>query len=167
MKFRWVIASLLSAAISCTVMAQSPRSKTKYKDEARPALEQVLSVSKTATELPPVLLSVTPQVPLGPDYVLQGYENEMTLISQKMSVEMQSIERALRSGQITHAQAEFLIQQRYQVAMMQYEVFTALHDGLEQEIQQAANQPKSNRPSDSDQAVRARLAVSSSHSQDQ
>jgi hypothetical protein len=62
---------------------------------------------------------------MGPDYVLHGYENEMTLVSQKMSVELQSIERALRSGQITHDEAEYLIQQRYQVAMMQYEVFTA------------------------------------------
>jgi len=60
----------------------------------------------------------------------------MTLVSQKMSVELQSIERALRTGQITHDEAQYLIQQRYQVAMMQYEVFSALHEAVEQEIQQ-------------------------------
>jgi hypothetical protein len=165
MKVRSVITSLLSAAMSCVALGQPPQAKTRYKDEAPPAVEKVLAVSKAGTELLPSLVSVKPQAPLGPDSVLQEYENEMTLVSQRMSVEVQSIAHALRLGQITHDQAEFLIQQRYQVAMMQYEVFTALHDALEQAIQQAATDRSNGFSADpSESSVRARLTSSSAHS---
>ena len=166
MRLRRVTISLLLAALSCTALAQSPQSKTKYQDEAPPAVEEI-QTSTHSTKWLSSLLSVKPKIPLGPDYILQGYENEMTLVSQKMSVELQSIERALGSGQFTHDQAEYLIQQRYQVAMMQYEVFTALHDALEQEIQQVADKSKGILAGGFNHAVAARLAASSSHSQGQ
>ena len=85
------------------------------------------------------LLNVPPIMPLGPVDVLKGYENEMTSISQRMSAEMGGIAQAARLGQITREQAEFLIQQNYQVAMMQYQVLSALHDTLERDIEQAAS----------------------------
>jgi hypothetical protein len=161
MKLRSVFVSLLSAATSSVALAQAPPSKTRYQDEVPPPVAQVLARSQAGAALPASLISAAPQAPLGPDSILQGYENQMTLVSQKMSVEIQTIERALESGQINHDQAEFLIQQRYQIAMMQYEVFTALHDALEQEILQAAP-PSRDYPAEAPAAtVRARLAVSS------
>ena len=167
MKFRYVTALLLLAMPPYTALAQAPQATTKYEDETPPPIAQVVNGSKGERELLSTLLSVKPQIPLGPDYILHGYENEMTLVSQEMSVELQSIERALRSGKITHDEAEYLIQQRYQVAMMQYEVFTALHDALEQEIQQAAADARSFAAKGSDGAVAARLSASPSHSQGQ
>jgi hypothetical protein len=167
MKFRYLIALLLLATPPYTALAQAPQAKTKYEDETPPPIVEVVTGSKAERELLSTLLSIKPQIPLGPDYILQGYENEMTLVSQKMSVELQNIERALRSGQITHDEAEYLIQQRYRVAMMQYEVFTALHDALEQEIQQAAADSNSFSAKGSAGAVAARLAASPSHPQGQ
>jgi hypothetical protein len=69
----------------------------------------------------------------------------MTLVSQKMSVELQSIERALGTGQITPDEAEYLIQQHYQIAMMQFEVFTLLHDALEQKSDSLPIKPRVSR----------------------
>ena len=60
----------------------------------------------------------------------------MTSVSQTLDAELAVISQAVRSGQIRHADGEYLIQQRYQLALMQYEVFSALHDSLAYEIAQ-------------------------------
>ena len=46
--------------------------------------------------------------------------------------------QAEQLNQITREQAEYLLQQRYQVAMMQYQVLSALHDVLKHDIDEAA-----------------------------
>ena len=46
------------------------------------------------------------------------------------------VSQAVRGGQITRVAAEYLIQQRFQLAAMQYEVFSALHETLAFEIDQ-------------------------------
>jgi hypothetical protein len=84
-----------------------------------------------------------------------------------MSLELQSIERALHTAQITPDEAEYLIQQRYQVARIQFEVFTLLQDALEQEIRHLSDKTKSFLGKGSDGAVAARLAACSSCSQGQ
>ena len=168
MKFRFPIAALLLAALPLTVVAQRREAKTNENGVDAPSLNKVDAGSNSDARLPPSLLSMKPQVPLGPDYVLQGYENEMTLVSHKMSVDLESIERALQSSRITRPEAEYLIQQRYQVAMMQYEVFTALHDALEEEIQRVAAKPGTSSPADSDNTAAAtQVTVSSFNSHDQ
>jgi hypothetical protein len=46
--------------------------------------------------------------------------------------------QAQQTNQITHEQAEYLLQQRYKMAMMQYQVLSALHDVLKHDIDEAA-----------------------------
>jgi hypothetical protein len=132
-----------------------------------PALQSVLA--KTAdpdtSEITP-LLSVTPVMPLGPVDVLKGYENEMTSITQRMSSEMGNIAQAARTGQITREQAEFLIQQDYQVAMMQYQVLSALHETLERDIDQVttpAATATTSKPADTAVLVQAPFQVPVQH----
>jgi hypothetical protein len=84
------------------------------------------------------IVAVAPQVPRGPTETLQDYRAQMTLTTQTLSSELTTISAALRSGQITRVQAEYLIQQRAQLAAMQYEVFSALYDALAYEIAQVA-----------------------------
>ena len=50
---------------------------------------------------------------------------------------------------------------------MQYEVFTALHDALEQEIQQAADKSRTLPARGPDRTVAAHLATSSARSETQ
>jgi hypothetical protein len=89
------------------------------------------------------LLAVQPAIPLGPVDVLKSYEDAMAMIAQRLSAELNSISQAHRASQITRDQAEYLIQNRYQVAMMQHDVLSALHDGLEEDIARAAKLPAS------------------------
>jgi hypothetical protein len=97
------------------------------------------------------LFAFQPALPLGPLDVLKGYEDGMTLIAQRLSSELLSISQANQTSQITRDEAEYLIQTRYQVAMMQHEVLIALHDSLQHELAHAAQRPR--RGSQPDAAV--------------
>jgi hypothetical protein len=88
------------------------------------------------------LVAIKPEIPLGPPDLLNEYEDGMALIAQNMSAEMGTILQAQRAKQITSEQAEYLIRERYQVAMMRHQVLSALHDMLESDIAQAAAQIK-------------------------
>jgi hypothetical protein len=76
--------------------------------------------------------------PMGPVDVLKAYEDGMTVVAQRLSDELIGISRANRANQITRDEAEHLILDRYQVAMMQHAVLSALHDSLEHDVAQAA-----------------------------
>jgi hypothetical protein len=97
------------------------------------------------------LFAFQPAIPLGPVDVLKGYEVGMSSITQRLSADLVSISQAHRANQITRDEAEYLIQERYQVAMMQHEVLTALHESLQYDLDQAAQRPGS--VSQSDTAV--------------
>ena len=73
--------------------------------------------------------------------VLKIYENEMAGIAQRLTTELTIISQAHGANQITGDQAEYLVQNRYQIAMMQHDVLSALHDGLEGDIARAAKVP--------------------------
>ena len=97
------------------------------------------------------LFSFQPAIPLGPIDVLKGYEAGMSSIAQRLSADLISISQAHRANQISRDEAEYLIQERYQVAMMQHEVLTALHESLQYDLDQAGKRPGS--VSQSDTAV--------------
>jgi hypothetical protein len=48
--------------------------------------------------------------------------------------------QAQKANQITREQAEYLLQQIYQTALMQYQVLSALHDVLKRDIDEASQQ---------------------------
>ncbi len=84
------------------------------------------------------LFAFQPAIPLGPVDVLKGYEDGMNMIVQRLSADLNSIAQANWTNQITRAEAEYLIQERYRVAMMQHEVLSALHASLQHDLDQAA-----------------------------
>ena len=83
------------------------------------------------------LFAFQPALPLGPVEVLKAYEDAMMLIAQRLSAELITISQANQANQITRAEAEHLILDRYQVAMMQHDVLSALHDSLSHDLAQA------------------------------
>lgn len=89
------------------------------------------------------VLAIAPEMPLGPVEILRQYEDQMTLITQTFSAEMALITQAIHQGQITRDQADYLMQQRFQIAMMQYEVLSALHDSLTFELSRTPVSPHS------------------------
>ena len=86
------------------------------------------------------LVSFQPEMPLGPQDVLKSYEITMSLVADKTSSDFAVIVQAQQANQITREQAEYLLQQRYQMAMLQYQVLSALHDVLKHDIDEAAGQ---------------------------
>ena len=82
------------------------------------------------------ILAVAPQMPRGPLDVLNEYEQEMISISDGFSQELAQIIEAVRPGQISASESEGLIWERYQTAMMQFQVFSALHSALRHDLDQ-------------------------------
>src|SRR5258705_448646 len=107
------------------------------------------------------ILNVTPQLPRGPNEVLEDYEVEMTKIASRMSNELGEIRQAIANDQLSREQGESLARERYQVAMMQYQLFSAWHAILEQAVTQASAAQKKDDPSPADQAVVVALPFSS------
>jgi len=107
------------------------------------------------------VLNVKPQLPRGPNEILEEYESEMAKIASRMSNELGEICQAIANGQLSRDQGEYLTRERYRVAMMQYQLFSAWHSILEQAVTQASATQAENDPSPTGQAVVVALPFSS------
>jgi len=153
MKVRSIaIVVVLLVVQSFSAVAQPIR---KGVDVEPPQLQKVVAkATAQANDLLASAVAVKPEIPMGPVDVLKEYENEMTVVAQRMSADLTNISQAVGAGQITRDQAEYLIQQRYQTAMMQFQTLSALHDALAEDVARAAGLPKySGTAAESDTAV--------------
>ena len=117
---------------------------TKPRTVEPPQMQKVVSQPDTwGNQAVADMLAFEPQIPRGPVDILHEYEQQMTLISQTFSAEMAGITQAVYRRQVTRDQAEYLMQQKYQIAMMQYEVLNALHDSLAFDVSRTHVAPQS------------------------
>jgi hypothetical protein len=72
--------------------------------------------------------------------ILKYNKIAMSLVAGKTSADFSVIVRAQQTNKITREQAEYFLQKKYQMAMMQYQVLSALHDVLKHDIDEAAGQ---------------------------
>src|SRR5438270_4079041 len=154
MKFRLMVISLwLLVFMSDVAVAQRHRVSRKTAAPVAPPsllLDNLAAISQPDGMIGRLIAS-QPTIPLGPVDVLKAYENGMTLIAQRLSADLVGISQAKMAHQITRDEAEYLMLERYQVAMMQHEVLSALHDSLEHDLAQIPTRPS--RFSSSDTAV--------------
>jgi hypothetical protein len=139
MKFRQILITIVILGTLWRTAAAQPKKKNIQPDASRP--ESILA--GTSMQSNPVLsdlIAIKPEMPLGPQDVLKSYEIGMSLVADKTSADFSVIVQAQQTNQITREQAEYLLQQRYQMAMMQYQVLSALHDVLMHDIDEAAGQ---------------------------
>jgi len=136
MKSRQILIAILIFAPMWQAAAQPKKNKDRVE---APALERVLVPTKDAQSNGVLsdLIAAKPKMPLGPQDVLKSYEIAMSLLADKTSTDFSGIVQAQQANQITREQAESLLQQRYQIAMMQYQVLSALHDVLKHDIDEA------------------------------
>jgi hypothetical protein len=136
MKYRGILTLLLMVAALGQAAVARPKKKNVQSDVPLPAV-----VMATTSIQPSAVLSdltdLKPEMPLGPQDVLKSYEIAMSLLADKTSSDFLAIVQAQQANQISREQAEYLVQQRYQTAMMQYEVLSALHDVLKHDIDEA------------------------------
>jgi len=134
-----LVAVFLLAVVSLAAMAQPLQdAKTDVTLEPPPLPSPVAAARLTNDEVISSLLAIHPEIPVGPGDVLKGYENAMTAIAERISAELANISQAVRLGHITRDQADYLTQETYQLAVMQYQVLSTLHDSLAHDMAQAA-----------------------------
>jgi hypothetical protein len=158
---------LIVIVILCTVWhtATAQPKKKKIIQIDAPAPESILA--GTTTQSNPVLsdlLARTPETPLGPRDVLKSYEIAMSLVADKTSSDFSVIVQAQQANQITREQAEYLLQQRYELAMMQYQVLSALHNVLQHDIDASEQSKRSLKAASSDEVLVVPLPTSPSGS---
>jgi hypothetical protein len=132
---------LIATLILATVWHTAAQPKKKNIQADAPPVESILA--GTSMQSNPVrsdLIALKPEMPLGPQDVLKSYEIAMSMLADKTSADFSVIVQAQQTNQITRDQAEFLLQQRYQMAMMQYQVLSALRAVLKHDIDKAAQQ---------------------------
>jgi hypothetical protein len=125
-----------------------------------PAVQMSLSTPENSEVLTEVL-KVEPQLPRGPNDILEDYEAEMAKITSHMSNELEEICKAIANGQLSREQGEYLARERYQVAMMQFQLFSAWHAILEQSVEEASATQAKDDPSPNGQALVVPLPFSS------
>ena len=139
MKVRQILIAIVILGTLWDTAAAQPKKKNIQPDAPRP--ESILAGSSMQSG--PVLsdlIGIKPEMPLGPQDVLKSYEVAMSLVADKTSADFSVIVQAQQTNQITREQAEYLLQQRYQMAMMQYQVLSALHEVLKHDIDEEAGQ---------------------------
>ena len=146
-----VVAVCLLVFMPGVAAAQTPRATRASAMEPPPWPVHAFGNTSQPQGVMARLFAFQPAIPLGPIDVLKEYEDGMTLIAQRLSAELISISQMNRANQLTRDEAEYLIQARYQVALMQHQVLSALHDSLQHDLAQAAKLP--DRGSQSDTAV--------------
>jgi hypothetical protein len=142
MKSRQILIAILILATMWHSAAAQPKKK-KIQVEAPPLKSILAGGSMQSNLLTSDLIALKPEMPLCPQHVLKSYEIALSLVADKTSSDFAVIVQAQQANQITREQAEYLLQQRYQVAMMQYQVLSALHDVLKHDMDEATEQAKS------------------------
>lgn len=125
-----------------------------------PEVEKYASAPESSEVLTQVL-RVEPQLPRGPNEILEDYETEMAMITTRMSNGLGEICQAIANGQLSREKGEYLARERYQIAMMQFQLFSALHAILEQSVEQTSAAQTKDDPSTSGQSVVLALPFSS------
>jgi parvulin-like peptidyl-prolyl isomerase len=151
MRLRTFLAALAILGTVWHTAAAQPKKKSEVDAPAPETIfaGRAMQSDSVASDLP----AIKPDVPLGPQDILKSYEIAMSLVAEKASTDFSVILQAQQTNQISREQAEYLLQQRYQLAMMQYQVLSALHDVLKHEVDEASQRRKETLKSSSSDTV--------------
>jgi hypothetical protein len=133
-----IIIALISLLISCLADSTFAVSKATHKDVPRPRITAVSDVNSLPDSVRS-LFTTSPMPPRGPADMLRGYEDDMRAVSARFVNELAVISKTFAERQVTRDQAEHISEERYLVALMQFELLSALHAQLEQEVEREEN----------------------------
>src|SRR6476660_2359938 len=147
MKSRLIVLTVCLLVVMSHVALPQTGRKSRASTTAGPhSLPHAFANARQPDEIIARLSTFKAEIPLGPVEVLKGYEESMTLIAQRLSAELTSISQANRANEITRDEAEYLIQDRYQIAIMQREVLGALQHDLVKAARPPGNVGQSDTP---------------------
>jgi hypothetical protein len=134
--------------------------KRKLPDDEPPHVSMAGASAENAHVLPG-LVAAPPDIPLGPRDLLRGYELAMASIAERLSMDLAVISNAVGTGQITREQREFAGGERYQVAIMQFQLLGELHTILGEDIARTPAVPTEPTLSHSGETVSVAMPFSS------
>jgi LTXXQ motif family protein len=115
----------------------------------------------TRSEILTSIIAIPSATPRGPDDRLRDYERGMATIAQQFSAQLRTIVQSVQSGQLSREQGEQLTGEQYQIARMQFELFSALHRMLQQDLARATVVRYEPAPSEEREIVMVALPFSS------
>ncbi len=151
------------AFLLCIVTASQPAFtavQRKHTDDEPPHVS-IAPASADNAQVLAHLVANTPVIPRGPRDLLRDYELEMASIAAQLSMDLGVISNAVGTGQVTREQGEYVVGERYQVAMMQFQLFGALHAMLEADIARTPAVPTDPAPSSTGDLVLVAMPFSS------
>ena len=102
-------------------------------DKVQPP-EVVALTPATQSEILTSMLASPPAIPRGPYDLLRDYESGMAAIAQQFSSKLRTIVQGVQRGQLSREQGEQIIGEQYQIVRMQFELLSALHNMLQQDL---------------------------------
>jgi Spy/CpxP family protein refolding chaperone len=158
MKTKVIVAFLLSIVTISQPAFTAVRHKLPNDEPPHVAM---VGVSPDNAHVLADLVAIPPVIPRGPRDLLRDYELEMASIAERFSMDLGAISNAVRTGQISREQGEYVSGERYQVAMMQFQLFGALHSMLEADIARMPAVPTAPNPSPASETVLVAMPFSS------
>ena len=137
------------------VTASQPAStavKRELPDEEPPHVA-MMGAPANDTHVLADLVSAPSVIPRGRRDLLPDYELEMASTAERLSMDLAVISNAVGTGQITREQGEFASGERYQVAIIQFHLFSALHTVLAADIARTPAVPTEATPSHGGETV--------------
>ena len=133
MKTRLIIICLSSIiAVSVPAFAEVQHSA----DNVQPPEVEAITPA-TRSEILTSILASPSAMPRGPYDRLRDYEDGMAAIAQQFSFKLQAIVQGVQSGKLSREQGEQFTGEQYQIARMQFELLSALHQMLQQDLARA------------------------------
>jgi hypothetical protein len=159
MRAKVIVAFLLSIVAASQPAFTAVRRKLPNDEPQHVAM---VAVSADNAHLLADIVAAPPISPRGPRDLLHDYELEMASIVAQLSIDLGVISNAVEKRQITRQQGEYASGERYQFAMMQFQLFGALHAMLEADIARTPEVPEP-APSLSTEMVVVAMPFSSLH----
>jgi hypothetical protein len=151
------------AFLLCIITASQPAFtavQRKHTDDELPHVT-IAPASTDDADVLANLVANTPVIPRDPRDLLRDYELEMASIAAQFSMDLGAISNAVRTRQITREQGECVSGEPYRVAIMQFQLFSALHVILEEDIARAPAVPTEPTPSPGGETVLVAMPFSS------
>ena len=102
-------------------------------DQVQPPKVEAIAPA-TGNETLTTILASPSAIPRGPQDRLRDYEDGMAIIAQQFSSKLRTIVQGVQGGQLSREQGEQLTEEQYQIAWMQFELLSALHHILQQDL---------------------------------
>jgi hypothetical protein len=134
--------------------------KRKLPDEEPPHVAMI-GAPANDTHILADLVSAPSVIPRGPRDLLRDFDLEMASIAERLSMDLAVISNAVGTGQITREQGEVAGGERCQVAILQFQLFSAWHTMLAADIARMPGVPTESTPPHGGETVLVAMPFSS------